>query len=115
MKSFQPSTSPCPIGRASRILGDRWVLLIVREAFLGVSRFEDFMTRLPISRAALSSRLTLLVEAEVMHRDPPDARRAEYRLTETGKALAPTLQAMGEWAGDNLFGADENKRRWDTP
>lgn len=115
MKSFQPSTSPCPIGRASRILGDRWVLLIVREAFLGAVRFEDFMTRLPISRAALSSRLALLVEAEVMRRDPPAARRAEYRLTETGQALGPTLQAMGDWADENLFGTAEERRRWDTP
>ena len=55
MRKYVASTAPCPIGRASRVLGDRWVLLILREAFLGVERFEDFMKRLPISRAALVS------------------------------------------------------------
>ena len=60
MKTYQPSRSPCPIGRASRVLGDRWVLLILREGFLGAERFEEFVERLGINRAALSSRLAIL-------------------------------------------------------
>ena len=59
MKSYVPSRAPCPVGRASRVIGDRWALLILREAFLGVDRFEDFMVRLPISRAARASRLPI--------------------------------------------------------
>ena len=58
---YVASRSPCPIGRASRVLGDRWVLLLLREAFLGVDRFDDFFDRLGISRATLTSRLALMV------------------------------------------------------
>lgn len=102
MKTYTPSRSPCPIGRASRILGDRWVLLILREAFLGVERFEDFIDRLDISRAALTSRLGWLVEAGVLVRVPPDARRAAYHLTDAGQALRPTYDAMRAWGNEWL-------------
>lgn len=102
MKSYIPSRSPCPVGRASRLLGDRWVLLILREAFLGVERFEDFVTRLDISRAALTSRLGWMVDAGVMDRVPPDARRAAYRLTDAGRALAPTYTAIKAWGEEWL-------------
>ncbi len=97
MKAYVPSRSPCPIGRASRLLGDRWVLLILREAFLGVDRFEGFVGRLGISRAALTSRLGWLVEAGLMERIPPEAPRATYRLTPAGEALAPTMAALRIW------------------
>jgi DNA-binding HxlR family transcriptional regulator len=97
MSTYKPSRSPCPIGRASPILGDRWALLILREAFLGVDRFEDFLERLPISRAMLTDRLRLLVAAGVMQRDPPAAKRALYRLTEAGQGLGPTLMAIKAW------------------
>ncbi|MEO9461928.1 MAG: helix-turn-helix domain-containing protein [Marinomonas sp.] len=103
MKRYEPSRSPCPIGRASRILGDRWVILILREAYLGVVRFEDFMARLPISRAALASRLAMMTEAGLLQRDPPDAKRANYKLTEAGQALKPTYDAMKAWSGQHLF------------
>lgn len=102
MKQFVPSRSPCPIGRASRVLGDRWVLLILREAMLGVTRFDDFITRSGINRAALTSRLGILVEAGLMERVPPDARRAVYRLTEAGRALEATMTALCEWGETHL-------------
>lgn len=97
MKPYTASRSPCPIGRASRLLGDRWVLLILRDAFLGIDRFDAFIDRLGISRAALTSRLGWLVEAGLMERIPPDAARARYRLTPAGEALAPTMAAIREW------------------
>lgn len=97
MAYYVPSRSPCPVGRASRVLGDRWVLLILREAFLGVDRFEGFLERLPISRATLTARLGLMVEAGVLERVPPDAKRATYRLTEAGRDLAATYQAIKDW------------------
>ena len=112
MKSYEPSRSPCPIGRASRILGDRWVLLILREAFLGVSRFEDFMARLPISRAALSSRLAMMCEAGILERDPPEAKRAAYRLTASGKALEPTYRSINAWSTQHLYQGDEKPVDW---
>ncbi|MXO91528.1 winged helix-turn-helix transcriptional regulator [Pontixanthobacter aquaemixtae] len=112
MKSYEPSKSPCPIGRASRILGDRWVLLILREAFLGVSRFEEFMVRLPISRAALSSRLNMMSDAGLLVRDPPDAKRAAYRLTESGRALELAYKAIGAWSAEHLYAEQEKPRDW---
>jgi DNA-binding HxlR family transcriptional regulator len=102
MKPYVPSRSPCPIGRASRLLGDRWVLLILREAFLGVDRFDGFITRLGISRAALTSRLGWLVEAGLLARTPPDAPRARYTLTPAGQALAPTMDELRAWGEDWL-------------
>ena len=102
MKQFVPSRSPCPIGRASRVLGDRWVLLVLREAMLGVTRFDDFIVRTGINRAALTSRLALLVEAGLLERVPPDARRADYRLTDAGRALEPMMTALRDWGDRHL-------------
>lgn len=97
MIAYVPSRSPCPVGRASRVLGDRWVILILREAMLGVDRFDGFQGRLGISRATLTARLALMVEAGVLERAPPDAKYARYRLTEAGRALAPVVAAMRDW------------------
>ncbi len=107
MKSYQPSRSPCPIGRASRIVGDRWALLILREAFLGAERFDQFLERLDISRAALSSRLGILVAGGVLERVPPEGKRAVYRLTEAGRALTPTYEALRAWGDAWLFAGEE--------
>jgi len=106
MKEYVASRSPCPIGRASRILGDRWIILILREAFLGVNRFDGFLDRLPISRATLTARLGWLVESGVMRREPEDARRAAYALTDAGMDLRPMLEAMRTW-GDRWMPSPE--------
>ncbi|MBV7258884.1 winged helix-turn-helix transcriptional regulator [Erythrobacter crassostreae] len=103
MNQLKLSTSPCPVGRASRILGDRWVILILREAFLGATRFEEFLPNTGINRAALTSRLTALVEHGILERDPPEGRRAEYKLTDAGRELAPVMGAMREWGDKWLF------------
>ena len=103
MRQFTQSRSPCPIGRAARILGDRWVLLILREAHLGATRFEEFMPNTGINRAALSSRLNALVEHGIVERDPPLGKRARYRLTEAGRDLTPVLFAMREWSEKWMF------------
>lgn len=97
MAHYVPSRSPCPVGRASRVIGDRWVLLILREAFLGIERFDHFLERLPISRATLTARLAMMVDAGILDRDPPAAKRATYRLTAAGRALAPTYEAIKAW------------------
>lgn len=106
MRSFIASRSPCPIGRASRVLGDRWALLVLREAFLGVDRFDGFMERLPISRAALTSRLKMLADAGIIERQPATGKRATYRLTEAGEDLFPTLTALRQWSDRWLFEKD---------
>ena len=112
MKSYHPSRSPCPIGRAARLLGDRWVLLILREAFLGADRFEQFVDRLGINRAALTSRLAILQEAGLVERKPPEGKRARYLLTDSANALVPLYREMAEWGSDHLFDDDEARGRW---
>lgn len=112
MKTYTPSRSPCPIFRAARVLGDRWVLLILREAFFGAERFEDFIGPLGISRAALTSRLAILQEAGLMRRDPPEGKRARYILTESGHDLAPLYREMADWGAQHLFEDGEATRNW---
>lgn len=102
MKAYRPSTSPCPIGRAARVLGDRWALLILREAMLGCERFDSFLVRLDISRAALSSRLVLLVEAGLLSREPPGSKRAVYRLTPAGEGLREIYRDLAAWGTQHL-------------
>lgn len=114
MKTYQASRSPCPIGRAARLLGDRWILLILREAFLGAARFEEFVDRLEINRAALTSRLAILQEAGLIVREPPVGKRARYLLTERAMALVPTFREMAEWSGEHLFAAGEAQTDWDA-
>ena len=109
MKQFEPSRSPCPVGRASRILGDRWVILILREAFLGATRFEEFLPNTGINRAALTTRLSAMVDYGILERDPPTGRRAVYRLTEAGRELAPMMGAIREWGDKWLLDAEARR------
>ncbi len=115
MKSYQPSRSPCPIGRAARVLGDRWVLLILREAFFGAERFEDFIEPLGINRAALSSRLQMMQDAGLLTREPPEGKRARYLLTESARALVPVYREIAIWGGENLFAEGEPRTQWPGP
>jgi len=95
---------PCSIQRSLDILGDRWTILILRDAFRGVRRFDDFRRDLEIARPVLTERLRRLVETGVMERRlycerPP---RYEYRLSPMGMALSPTLVALMRWGDDWL-------------
>lgn len=112
MKTYRPSRAPCPVGRAARLLGDRWVLLILRDAFLGAERFEEFVDRLDINRAALTSRLAILQEAGLIRRDPPEGKRARYVLTDKAHALVPTFTALAGWSSAHLFAESERPDRW---
>ncbi|MEO1046636.1 MAG: helix-turn-helix domain-containing protein [Pseudomonadota bacterium] len=106
MPEYRASRSPCPIGRASRVLGDRWAMLILRDALLGEERFEGWMARLDISRAVLTDRLAMLCQAGLLQRDPPGGKRAHYRLTEAGRALAPVYAEITQWGDTHLPRAD---------
>ncbi|MEO0641945.1 MAG: helix-turn-helix domain-containing protein [Pseudomonadota bacterium] len=112
MKSYRPSRSPCPVGRAARVLGDRWVILILREAFLGADRFEQFAERMGINRAALTSRLDILQAAGLMRRDPPEGKRARYTLTPKAQALEPLFHEMAQWGSEHLFEEGEPRSAW---
>lgn len=91
----------CPMALAAQIIGDRWTLLILREAFYGVSRYDDMRADLDAPRSMLSDRLARLVENGLMTRrayqEPGDRERHAYVLTEAGRALALTLVALTQW------------------
>lgn len=86
----------CPMARAMGLLGDRWSLLLVREALDGASRFDEFKVRLGVSDHTLSRKLKGLVEAGLMTR-ASDATRPGYRLTPAGADLAAVLAVVGAW------------------
>ena len=95
----------CAIARALEVVGERWTILLVRDAMLGIRRFEDFQARLGVSRAVLSDRLAQLVEHGVLERVRYQRRpdRYEYTLTELGVGLWPVVNALDRW-GAALIG-----------
>ena len=91
---------PCPIARAADLLGDRWTLLILRNATVGMTRFEAFKSDLGIADNILSARLGRLVDAGVLAKVPyrdNGRTRHEYRLTESGADVLPLLHALLRW------------------
>ena len=92
---------------AAEILGDRWTLLVLREAFYGVQRYDDMLADLGAPRSTLTDRLAKLVERGIMTRrayQEPGARtRHAYVLTEAGRALALTLLALTQWGEDHVL------------
>lgn len=97
---------PCSIARPLAILGDRWTLVILRQAFAGIRRFDDFQTTLRISRSRLADRLDRLVEQGILRRVPykDNRTRHEYRLTEKGHDLYPVLMAVRQWGDRHMDG-----------
>jgi DNA-binding HxlR family transcriptional regulator len=98
---FGYSTLNCSIRRTLDIVGERWTLLVLREAFSGVRRYEDFVGALGCPRDVLSARLRTLVDEGILRREPyrePGRRvREQYRLTEKGIELFPALLALLQW------------------
>jgi DNA-binding HxlR family transcriptional regulator len=96
-KSF--SDMACSVAQCLEIIGEWWSMLIVRDAFMGITRFDDFQRRLGISRNILQQRLTHLVGSEVLVKVPYSEHplRHEYRLTEKGLDLWPVLTTMRQW------------------
>jgi DNA-binding HxlR family transcriptional regulator len=101
----------CSLARSLEIVGERWTLLIARDAFFGVRRFGDFVTHLDIPRAVLTERLKALVEAEVMARVAGPGKRDEYELTAKGLALWPALRLLTAW-GDEYYAPDGPRRQY---
>jgi DNA-binding HxlR family transcriptional regulator len=99
----------CSVARALEVVGERWTLLIVRDAFFGVRRFGDFVTQLNVPRAVLSARLKSLVQEGVLIRDDDGAGNVEYRLTAKGVGLWPVVRALMNW-GDEFYSPSGVKR-----
>ncbi len=89
----------CSLARALEVVGERWTLLVLRDAFYGIRHFTDFQTHLGAPRAVLSERLRTLIEHGLLTRrpDPDQPSRPVYSLTDKGRSLWPALHALRSW------------------
>lgn len=99
----------CSLASALEVVGERWTLLIVRDAFFGVRRFGDFATHLAIPRAVLTHRLSALAEADILAVVPGPHGHDEYMLTAKGLDLWPVLRSLLTW-GDDYYSAKGPRR-----
>ncbi len=106
MKWSELAAQDCSMSRSIAVIGDRWTLMILRDLFLGVRRFEDFERRLGISRSVIAERLKLLVDEGVLRREAYQDHpvRHEYRLTDKGLALHPVVMAIVHWGDAHYAG-----------
>jgi DNA-binding HxlR family transcriptional regulator len=104
-RSLTAVDSRCSIARGLEILGQKWTLLIVREAFKGRTRFAEFRERLGIAPDVLADRLNALVENGILerraYREAGEREREEYVLTDAGRDLAPVLVAIRDWGDEH--------------
>src|SRR5205823_14777410 len=96
----------CSIAGTLELIGERWTLLVLRDAFLGVRRFDDFQRDLGVARNVLAARLGRLVDEGVLERVAYQERpeRFEYRLTEKGLDLWPVLATLMQWGDQHVMG-----------
>jgi DNA-binding HxlR family transcriptional regulator len=104
------SADNCTIGRVLDEIGDRWSLIVLREVFQGIRRFDDMTVRTSIPRQVLSGRLARLVEHGILrlepYQEPGQRPRNEYRLTTKGLDLYPVLVAFQQWGTTYLVGPE---------
>jgi len=102
-------TQFCSVASTLEVVGERWTLLIIRDIFLGIRRFEDLQRHLGVARNILQGRLERLVEEGILVKRPYQDRppRSEYRLTEKGADLWPVLVAMLQWGDRHALEGDE--------
>lgn len=103
----------CSIAATLEIIGERWTILIIRDALLGIRRFDEFQESLGLARSVLTSRLRSLVEHGILERVPYEERprRYEYLLTDSGRQLSTAVISMMQWGADNLSGPEGPPRR----
>jgi DNA-binding HxlR family transcriptional regulator len=103
-------TSNCSLGRTVELVGQPWVVLILREVVWGVRRFSDMQAHMGVSKSVLSDRLDHLVQHGVLERrdyqEPGQRKRFEYHLTEKGADLYPVLSALRQWGDKYLAGPE---------
>ncbi len=105
MRRTRFAADRCPIARTTDLMGDWWTPLVMREAFLGKRRFDQFQEALSLSRGVLAQRLARLVEEGLLEKRLYEAHppRHEYVLTEKGRAFYSVLAAMWRWGADWLW------------
>lgn len=98
----------CSLARSLAVIGDRWTLLVLRDAFLRIRRFEDFQASLGIARRVLAERLAKLVDEGILEKHPYQQRpeRYEYRLTPKGLDLYPVILSLVHWGDHHYAGKD---------
>jgi DNA-binding HxlR family transcriptional regulator len=96
------ASQECSLARTLEVIGERWTLLIVRDAFYGVRRFSDFLAHLKIPKAVLTERLNALVAASVLQRVPGPSGHDQYELTGKGLRLWPAVRCLNGW-GDEYY------------
>jgi DNA-binding HxlR family transcriptional regulator len=98
----------CSVAAALRVVGEKWTLLVLREAFYGVRRYDELLVRIGCARNILSDRLRKLVDAGLLRRvayqEEGQRERLEYRLTEQGLELFPVVIALMQWGDKWLAG-----------
>jgi len=109
MDPHPPWTDPhCPVARTADLVGDRWSLLIVRDAFDGLRRFGEFRTSLGIAKNILADRLRALTEHQILCRHANDrGTRTEYHLTPQGEQLFTVILALRQWGEAHAFSPEE--------
>src|SRR5262245_20883316 len=94
----------CPVARTLDLVGDKWTLLVIRDAMDGARSFTEFQRRTGIARNILTDRLRKLVAHGLLAQRPtPTGRRQEYVLTETGGDLFPVILTLRQWGERNAF------------
>nr|WP_314418921.1 helix-turn-helix domain-containing protein [uncultured Erwinia sp.] len=108
-ENIPSSRSPCPVARSVDLIGDRWMLMILRDAFDGSRRFSEFQRGLGVARNILASRLKRLVEADLLRVQPASDGTAwqEYVLTDRGLATFPLIVALRQFGENQLFSTGE--------
>ncbi len=109
VKRHNKQSDTCPVARSVDLVGERWSLLLVRDAFDGTRRFGDFQRRLGVARSVLTDRLHRLVDAGIFEvRSASDGTSyQEYVLTPKGEQLFPLVVALRQWGEQHLFDAGE--------
>ncbi|NAT22713.1 winged helix-turn-helix transcriptional regulator [Pseudomonas syringae] len=102
--------SECPVARTLEAIGDRWILMIIRDAFDDVRRFSEFQKRLGLAKNILTVKLKMLVELGVFNIQPASDGSAykEYVLTDMGRAVFPIVVSMRQWGERYLFNTGES-------
>ncbi|MEU2872567.1 helix-turn-helix domain-containing protein [Streptomyces olivoreticuli] len=98
----------CPVARTLDLVGDRWSLLVIRDAMDGARSFTEFQRRTGIARNILTDRLRKLITHGLLaQRTAPSGRRQEYVLTDAGRGLFPVILTLRQWGERHAFAPDE--------
>jgi DNA-binding HxlR family transcriptional regulator len=111
VEDASPHSSECPVARTLEAIGDRWSLMIIRDAFDDIRRFSEFQKSLGVAKNILASRLKTLVEVGVFDVRPASDGSAykEYVLTEKGREIFPVVVSLRQWGERFLFKPQETR------